>query len=71
MGYKRWTKSAETLKPDPRFDSILTQVAYPRLDQHAVETDSPFGAFEDHEIHSVLAACARLRPAIDIAVSLE
>ncbi|MEE9384939.1 MAG: hypothetical protein V3V08_16160 [Nannocystaceae bacterium] len=59
LGARKWA---------PRFDYLLTQLAYEALDGGAAVDMSPMEAFEDHPVHRVLAECARLRPAVDIAV---
>ena len=60
LGARKWA---------PRFDYLLTQKAYPAVDneQQAVDT-KPFEAFEGHVIHQVLRVCAELRPSVDIFV---
>ena len=52
----------------PRFDSILTQRAYVALEAGAPQDPERVAAFEGHEIHAALAACAALRPSVEIAV---
>jgi len=52
----------------PRFDYILTQRAYAALDAGAPADAERIAAFEEHEIHAALTACASLRPPVEIAV---
>jgi ketol-acid reductoisomerase len=60
LGARKWA---------PRFDYMLTQQAYPAIDdeQKAVDT-TPFTSFEGHVIHDVLRTCAQMRPSVDIFV---
>lgn len=58
LGSRKWA---------PRFDYLLTQEAFPAVDDKTVE-EAPFAAFEEHVIHGVLAACAQMRPSVDIFV---
>src|SRR5882757_1485671 len=60
LGSRKWA---------PRFDYLLTQQAYPAIDneQHTVDL-TPFNGFEKHVIHPVLRICAQLRPSVDIFV---
>ncbi|MFF7647104.1 ketol-acid reductoisomerase [Streptomyces canus] len=50
-----------------RFDYLLTEQAYPAVDDRTVDT-SHFDAFLAHPIHDVLRTCGELRPAVDIYV---
>jgi ketol-acid reductoisomerase len=59
LGSRKWA---------PRFDYALTQEAYVRLDEHQPLDDSLVAAFKAHEIHDVIAECAKLRPSVDIFV---
>ncbi|TPV92624.1 MAG: ketol-acid reductoisomerase [Myxococcales bacterium FL481] len=59
LGARKWA---------PRFDYLLTQLAYEALDGDAALDSSPMEAFAQHPVHKVLAACAKLRPAVDISV---
>ena len=60
LGSRKWA---------PRFDYLLTQTAYPALDDQERTLDtSVVKAFEDHPIHDVLRICAQLRPSVDIFV---
>lgn len=59
LGARKWA---------PRFDYILSQLAFPALDRGAPADDELFERFRRSEIHDVLAKCAELRPPVDIAV---
>ena len=59
LGSRKWA---------PRFDYLLTEQSYVAIDR-GDPADAPLvSEFTSHPIHSVLAACARLRPSLDIAV---
>ncbi|MEU2339832.1 ketol-acid reductoisomerase [Streptomyces sp. NPDC013172] len=58
LGARKWA---------PRFDYLLTQVAYPSVDRKAVDP-APFAAFEGHVLHQVLDVCSQMRPSVDIFV---
>jgi ketol-acid reductoisomerase len=61
LGARKWA---------PRFDYLLTQTAYPAIDDDAKAVDpTPFDAFENHAIHEVLRRCAEMRPSVDIFVA--
>lgn len=60
LGARKWA---------PRFDYLLTQLAFEALDGRAPLDMSPMDAFAEHPVHEVLAACAELRPAVDISVT--
>jgi len=51
-----------------RFDYVLTEQAYVQIDEKQEFDQSLVPAFRDHQIHKVIAACARLRPEVDIFV---
>jgi ketol-acid reductoisomerase len=59
LGSRKWA---------PRFDYALTQQAYVAIDHKEAGDASLIPAFKQHQIHEVLAACARLRPSVDIFV---
>ena len=60
LGSRKWA---------PRFDYLLTQVAYPAYDdQNSVLDTTLVKAFADHPIHDVLRVCAQLRPSVDLFV---
>jgi ketol-acid reductoisomerase len=59
LGSRRWA---------PRFDYLLTQVAYVNVDDGNKGDASLVEAFKKNLIHDVLAVCAELRPSVDISV---
>ena len=59
LGARKWAS---------RFDYILKQQAFPLMDIDAAGGGTPFERFMESDIHDVLAACAALRPAVDISV---
>ena len=59
LGARKWA---------PRFDYVLTEQAYVAIDDRQAASNELVGAFKDHEIHQVLAECAKLRPPVDIFV---
>lgn len=59
LGARKWA---------PRFDYLLTQVAYTALDAGTVDSAEAMAAFESHLVHDVLAECAKMRPSVDISV---
>jgi len=59
LGSRKWA---------PRFDYLLTQQAYPEVDDPTQTLDGPFKEFEAHLIHDVLRVCAEMRPSVDIFV---
>jgi ketol-acid reductoisomerase len=58
LGARKWA---------PRFDYLLTQQAFPAVDDKALDP-TPFAAFEQHVIHEVLKVCSQMRPSVDIFV---
>jgi ketol-acid reductoisomerase len=60
LGARKWA---------PRFDYLLTQLAYPAIDAKHELDRAPFARFENHPIHDVLRTCAQLRPSVDIFVA--
>jgi ketol-acid reductoisomerase len=65
LGSRRWA---------PRFDYLLTQVAYVSVDEGKGKGTEPgepalLASFKKNLIHDVLAVCAELRPSVDISVS--
>jgi ketol-acid reductoisomerase len=60
LGSRRWA---------PRFDYLLTQVAYVNVDENRKGDAALIDAFKKNIIHDVLAVCAELRPSVDISVS--
>jgi ketol-acid reductoisomerase len=59
LGSRRWA---------PRFDYLLTQVAYVAVDEGAAGDRALLDAFKSNKIHKVLAVCAEMRPSVDISV---
>ncbi len=60
LGARKWA---------PRFGYLLTQVAFPAIDDPAAAFDTTLvKSFEGHVIHEVLRTCAQLRPSVDIFV---
>ncbi len=59
LGSRRWA---------PRFDYLLTQLAYPAIDSKQEIDGAPFASFLEHPVHAVLKTCAELRPSVDIFV---
>ena len=59
LGSRKWA---------PRFDYVLTEQAYPALDAKDPLETGRVESFKTHEIHQVLAECAKLRPTVDIFV---
>jgi ketol-acid reductoisomerase len=60
LGSRKWA---------PRFDYLLTQVAYPAVDDRKPVDPALIDAFKKNLIHDVLAVCAELRPSVDISVA--
>lgn len=61
LGSRKWA---------PRFDYLLTQVAYPAYDDENAPLDiaATVEAFEKHEIHEALAICGEMRPSVSLFV---
>jgi ketol-acid reductoisomerase len=59
LGARKWA---------PRFDYILSQLAFPAIDNGTPADETLLARFRDNPIHDVLAKCAELRPPVDIAV---
>ena len=59
LGSRKWA---------PRFDYLICEQAYVALDEKQPTDGRLIEAFKSNVIHSVLAACARLRPTVDIFV---
>jgi len=57
-----------TRKWGPRFDYVLTEQSYVAVDDREKLDTSLLDGFKQHEIHHVLAECAKLRPSVDIFV---
>ena len=60
LGSRKWA---------PRFDYLLTQVAYVGVDEGKPGDPALIQAFKKNVIHDVLAVCAELRPSVDIFVT--
>jgi ketol-acid reductoisomerase len=59
LGARKW---------GPRFDYILTQLAFPAIDKNLPADSRLFEDFLQNDIHEILSVCAKLRPSVDIAV---
>jgi ketol-acid reductoisomerase len=57
-----------TRKWGPRFDYVLQTEAYVAIDSAASVDSALIEAFKTHPIHPALAACAQVRPSVDIFV---
>jgi ketol-acid reductoisomerase len=60
LGARRW---------EPRFEAVITQQVFPRLDATGGYDAELIVALERHPIHEVLATVGRYRPSVDIAVA--
>jgi len=58
LGSRKWA---------PRFDYNLSQQAMTDYDADKPANQDLLESFKNHKIHQALAACARLRPSVDIA----
>ncbi len=56
LGSRKWA---------PRFGYQLRQEAFAAIDRGA-DVEDAMGAFREHPIHAALAACAEVRPSVDI-----
>lgn len=59
LGSRKWA---------PRFDYLITEQSYVRLDDKEPLETGVVEKFREHPIHGVLEECARLRPSVDIFV---
>lgn len=59
LGSRKWA---------PRFDYILTQLAYTAIDDNQALDTTLIDAFKKHSVHAVLRTVGELRPAVDISV---
>ena len=59
LGSRKWA---------PRFDYLLTQLAYPAVDAGAGADASLIGAFVEHPVHSAVETLLDYRPSVDISV---
>jgi ketol-acid reductoisomerase len=57
LGSRKWA---------PRFDYTLCEQAYVQIDEGKPGEAGLIDAFKKNVVHTVLAACARLRPTVDI-----
>ena len=57
-----------TRKWGPRFDHLIQQEAFARVDSGEPIDEAPFAALLDHPAHEALKVCAELRPPVDISV---
>ncbi|GAB4814450.1 hypothetical protein N2152v2_001496 [Parachlorella kessleri] len=62
LGSRKWA---------PRFDYILEQQAYVAVDNDEPVDTEVLQAFKSHPVHKALAACAEMRPPVDISVGVE
>jgi ketol-acid reductoisomerase len=60
LGSRKWA---------PRFDYLITEQSYVRIDEKQPLDAALMPAFEKHVIHEVLAECAKLRPSVDISLA--
>jgi ketol-acid reductoisomerase len=59
LGSRKWA---------PRFDYQLRQEAYVSIDERTELDQSLLDSFKEHKIHAAIAACAEVRPSVDIFV---
>ena len=59
LGSRKWA---------PRFEYQLRQEAYVAIDEQKELDNSLLDNFDNHPIHDALAACAEVRPSVDIFV---
>ena len=59
LGSRKWA---------PRFDYVLDQQAYVAVDAGTPADPELISQFKSHPVHSALAACAAMRPSVDISV---
>lgn len=62
LGSRKWA---------PRFDYVLDQQAYVAVDNGAPANPEVIQSFKSHPVHAALAACAEMRPPVDISVGGE
>jgi ketol-acid reductoisomerase len=60
LGARKWA---------PRFDYILTQLAFTAIDNDCQVDEELIDDFVNNNIHQVLAVCADLRPPVDISLA--
>lgn len=59
LGARKW---------GPRFDHLIEQEVFTAYDRQQVVNENRLQAFVQHPVHQALAACAQLRPPVDISV---
>jgi ketol-acid reductoisomerase len=59
LGARKWA---------PRFDHLIQQEVFTAFDRQEEVNESRIQAFVQHPVHQALAACAQLRPSVDISV---
>jgi ketol-acid reductoisomerase len=59
LGARKWA---------PRFDHLIQQEVFTAFDSQEEVNEGRLQAFVQHPVHQALAACAQLRPSIDISV---
>ena len=59
LGSRKWA---------PRFDYQLRQEAYVAVDDRDEVNSELIEAFKSHKVHDAIAACAEVRPSVDIFV---
>ena len=59
LGARKWA---------PRFDYLLTQLAFPAIDSGKAENADLVNQFLTHSVHQAMSVCQTLRPTVDIAV---
>ncbi|MEM9423324.1 MAG: ketol-acid reductoisomerase, partial [Spirochaetota bacterium] len=59
LGARKWA---------PRFDYLLSQLAFPAVDGKSFQDNGELEAFRDHCVHKAMETCGKLRPPVDIYV---
>ena len=62
LGSRKWA---------PRFDYVLDQQAYVAVDNGTATNPETINEFTSHPVHKALAACAEMRPPVDISVGID
>jgi len=62
LGSRKWA---------PRFDYVLDQQAYVAVDNGTATNPETINEFKSHPVHKALAACAEMRPPVDISVGID
>jgi ketol-acid reductoisomerase len=60
LGSRKWA---------PRFDYLLSQLAYPAVDGGAPVNMELLKEFADHPVHSAVETLLEYRPSVDISVA--